>query len=441
MQLSTRKERKELSLTEKVRVLEVLEGPKVSQSELAKRFGVSQPQICRIIKNKERILSEWRRNGNPDRKRSRDGKDGDMEAALLRWVQGARNTQLPISGTWLHMKAKNLAQDVGTARCQHSNGCMARVRVAGISARLSAGISAGISAWISAGISARLSAGLSAQVTMLTLLLCTNADGSEKAALRAVGRRANPPYLHGINLQAVPWTYRGGGRLSAALFAEWLQDFNEEMQRKGKSVLLLAEEHEERPYLQLSNVRMLFMPPVATLAHPLHRGIARDLKGHYRRRLLTQVPVVLGSEPPTLLDALHVLAQAWGDVRPELITSCFRATNFSPDSCPDALPAPIWLGQEQLESFGVMDEGLDADMAEGEDWDGGTEESEDSAEPVAVRPCPSEPELWDSMATLRRFLECRATSPDLMQMFYTLQDAVHVVTARLCCAPAGRAEP
>ncbi|NXF14316.1 TIGD3 protein, partial [Smithornis capensis] len=42
-----RKERKELSLTEKVRVLEMLEGPKVSQSELAKRFGVSQPQICR----------------------------------------------------------------------------------------------------------------------------------------------------------------------------------------------------------------------------------------------------------------------------------------------------------------------------------------------------------------------------------------------------------
>lgn len=56
------------------------------------------------------------------------------------------------------------------------------------------------------------------------------------------------------------------------------------------------------------------------------------------------------------------------------------------------------------------------------------EEGEDSGEPVAVRPCPSEPEVWDSLATLRRFLECRATSPDLLQMFYALQDAVHVVS-------------
>ncbi|NXU19567.1 TIGD3 protein, partial [Pardalotus punctatus] len=84
-----RKERKELSLTEKVRVLEMLEGPK--------RFGVSQPQICRIIKNKERILSEWHRNGDPERKRKREGKDAALEAALLRWVEGAHAADLPVS--------------------------------------------------------------------------------------------------------------------------------------------------------------------------------------------------------------------------------------------------------------------------------------------------------------------------------------------------------
>ncbi|XP_061853464.1 uncharacterized protein LOC133625575 [Colius striatus] len=100
-----RKERKELSLPEKVRVLEMLEGPKVSQSELAKRFGVSQPQICRIIKNKERILSEWRRQGQPERKRRRDGGDAALEAALLRWVEGA--------GPFLQLKARQLAEALG----------------------------------------------------------------------------------------------------------------------------------------------------------------------------------------------------------------------------------------------------------------------------------------------------------------------------------------
>ncbi|OXB64219.1 hypothetical protein ASZ78_003667 [Callipepla squamata] len=79
-----------------------------------------------------------------------------------------------------------------------------------------------------------------------------------------------------------------------------------------------------------------------------------------------------------------------------------------------------------------MDEGLerlgDAEATEAEDWDKGMEEGEDAGEPVAVRPCPSEAEVWDSLATLRRYLECRATSPDLLQTFYTLQDAVHVVS-------------
>lgn len=454
-----RKERKELSLTEKVRVLEMLEGPKVSQSELAKRFGVSQPQICRIIKNKERILSEWQRNGNPERKRKREGKEGAVEAALLRWVQGARAAELPISSALLQLKAKHLAEALGMPGFEPSGSWLTRFKLRHNVALEKPTLAQDGGAEHQSSLPELLrsyapsevySCGeteiqLRADGERLTLLLCTNADGSEKAALRAVGRAARPLCLRGINLRSMPWSYRGGGRLSATLFAEWLQDFNEEMQRKGKSVLLLVEEREEHPYLQLSNVRMVFIPPAAVLAQPLHRGIARDLKGHYRRRLLTQIPAARGSEPPTLLDALHMLAQAWGDVRPGLITSCFRAASFSPNSCPDALLAPVWLGQEELESFGLMDEGLerlaDADTAEAEDWDRGMEEGEDSGEPVAVQPCPSEPEVWDSLATLRRFLECRATSPDLLQTFYTLQDAVHTVSAGAEPAPLGDSHP
>ncbi|OXB62786.1 UNVERIFIED_CONTAM: hypothetical protein H355_011465 [Colinus virginianus] len=443
-----RKERKELSLTEKVRVLEMLEGPKVSQSELAKRFGVSQPQICRIIKNKERILSEWQRNGNPERKRKREGKEAAVENALLRWVEGTRAAELPVSSTLLQLKAKHLAEALGTPGFEPSGSWLARFKLRHNIALEKPNLPQESGAEHQSTLPELLSSYAPSEVyscgetevqlradgERLTLLLCTNADGSEKAALRAVGRGPHPPCLHGVSLQHMPWSYRGGGqgRLSAALFAEWLQDFNEDMQRKGKSVLLLVEEREEHPYLELSNVQMVFTPPAAVLAQPLHRGIVGDLKGHYRRRLLTQVPAARGLESHTLLDALHMLAQAWGDVRPGLITSCFRAASFSPSSSSDALLAPVWLGQEHLESFGLMDEGLerlgDAETAEAEDWDKGMEEGEDAGEPVAMRPCPSEAEVWDSLATLRRYLECRATSPDLLQTFYALQDAVHVVS-------------
>ncbi|KAM9233058.1 tigger transposable element-derived protein 3-like [Leptosomus discolor] len=457
-----RKERKELSLTEKVRVLEMLEGPKVSQSELAKRFGVSQPQICRIIKNKERILSEWHRHGDPERKRKREGKDAALEAALLRWVGGARPADLPASGPLLQLKAKHLAEALGRPDPEPSGGWLARFEARrgfafkkppaekGDAEQPTAEHWAGVvlpgllRSYAPSEIYACGETGIllpagspgkgESAGDRLTLLLCANADGSEKAPLRAVGESPQPRCLRGVNLGQMPWSYRTGSLagMTAPLFAEWLREFNEGMRRQGKSVLLLLTKHEAHPYLQLSNVRMVFFPPATALAQPLDRGITSDLKGHYRRRLLRWPPVERGAGQPTLLDALHMLVQAWGDVHPGLIASCFRAAGFSPDA---EAPGPGRLGQEQLERRALTDEELERD-GEPADGDEGTAEGEDAGEAAAVRPCPSEREVWGSLATLRRYLECRATSPDLFQAFYELEDAVHLVSAG-----AGRSLP
>ncbi|NWX80792.1 TIGD3 protein, partial [Alca torda] len=422
----------------------MLEGPKVSQSELAKRFGVSQPQICRIIKNKERILSEWHRNGDPERKRKREGKDAALEAALLRWVEGARTTDLPGTGSLLHLKAKHLAEALGRPDTEPSGGWLARFGARHNLAFKKPPAEKGDAEqptaehWASVVLPGLLRSYLPSEIYVcgetgvllptgspgkgesagdrLTLLLCTNADGSEKAPLRAVGESPRPRCLQGVNLGQMPWSYRAGSLagVTAPLFTEWLREFNEGVRRQGKSVLLLLAKHEAHPYLQLSNVRMVFVPPAAAL----DRGIADDLKGHYRRRLLRWLPAERGTGQPTLLDALHMLAQAWGDVRPGLIASCFRAAGFSPDAGAEASALTLasgLLGQEELECNGGPADG-----------DEGTSEGEDAGEPV--QPCPSEREVWGSLATLRRYLECRATSPDLFQAFYELEDVVHMVS-------------
>ncbi|NXU30281.1 TIGD3 protein, partial [Thalassarche chlororhynchos] len=417
--------------------------------ELAKRFGVSQPQICRIIKNKERILSEWHRNGDPERKRKREGKDAALEAALLRWMDGARAADLPVSGPLLQLKAKHLAEALGRPDPEPSGDWLARLggppnhteqptaeHWAGVvlPGLLRSYAPSEIYACGETGVLLPASPpgkGESAG-DRLTLLLCANADGSEKAPLRAVGESPQPRCLQGVNLGQMPWSYRAGSLagITAPLFAEWLREFNEGMRRQGKSVLLLLTKHEEHPYLQLSNVRMVFVPLATALAQPLDRGITSDLKGHYRRRLLRWLPAERGTGQPTLLDVLHMLAQAWGDVRPGLIASCFRAAGFSPNAgaeAPALTLAPGLLSQEQLERRVLMDEELERD-GELVDGDEGTTEGEDVGEPAAVQPCPSEREVWGSLATLRRYLECRATSPDLFQAFYELEDAVHMVS-------------
>ncbi|NXV70841.1 TIGD3 protein, partial [Atlantisia rogersi] len=437
----------------------MLEGPKVSQSELAKRFGVSQPQICRIIKNKERILSEWHRHGDPERKRKREGKDAALEAALLRWVEGARAADLPGSGSLLQLKAKHLAEALGRPDAEPSGGWLA-----GFGARHSLAFKKPLvekgdaeqpaaERWAAVVLPGLLCTYAPSEIyscgettvifppgegesagDRLTLLLCVNADGSEKTPLWVVGESPQPHCLRGVNLAQMPWSYRGGGGgVTAALFAQWLREFNEGMRQQGKSVVLLLAKHQAHPYLQLSNIRMVFIPPATTLAQPLDRGIAGDLKGHYRRRLLRRLSAGHGTGQPTLLDVLHMLAQAWGDVHPGLISSCFRAAGFSPDAgaeVPTLAPAPGALSQEQPERRTPMDKELEHEGdpvdADGEE---GTVEGEDVGEPVAVQPCPSEQEVWGSLATLRRYLECRATSPDPFRAFYELEDAVHGMSA------------
>ncbi|NXI44221.1 TIGD3 protein, partial [Galbula dea] len=431
----------------------MLEGPKVSQSELAKRFGVSQPQICRIIKNKERILSEWQRNGDPERKRKREGKDVALEAALLRWVEGARGTDLPVSGSLLQLKAKHLAEALGRPDPQPSCGWVARFEARHDLAFKKPPAERGdaeqptAERWASTVLPSLLRSYTLSEIyacgetgvllpatspgkgesasDRLTILLCANADGSEKVPLRAVGESLRPPCLQGVNLGQMPWSYRAGSQaaVTAPLFTEWLREFNEGMRRQGKSILLLLTKHEAHPYLQLSNVRMVFIPPAPALAQPMDCGIASDLKGHYRCRLLRWQLAERGTGQPTLLDILHMLVQSWGDVRPGLIASCFRAAGFSPDASTETVTSNL-LSQEH---HALSDKELERN-GELADGDKGPAEDEDMGEP-AVQPCPSEREVWGSLATLRRYLECRATSPDLFQAFYELEDTVHMVSS------------
>ncbi|NXY85868.1 TIGD3 protein, partial [Alcedo cyanopectus] len=426
----------------------MLEGPKVSQSELAKRFGVSQPQICRIIKNRERILSEWHRSGDPERKRKREGKDATLEAALLRWVEGARSADLPVGGPLLQIKAKHLAEALGQTDAEPGGSWLARFEsrhgLAPEKPLAEKGDTEQPTSerWASTVLPALLRSYAPSEIyscgemgillpgesagDRLTLLLCANADGSEKVPLRAVGESPRPHCLRGVNLGQMPWSYRASSAagVTAPLFAEWLREFDEGMRRQGKSVLLLLAKREARPYLQLPNVRMVFVPPAATLALPLDCGVTGNLKGYYRRRLLRWQPAERGAGHPTLLDVLHMLVQAWGDVSPALIAGCFRAAGFSPEAIAD-VPAGGLLGREQLERRGLRDEELERNGELGD----ADRNGEEAGELAAERPCPSEREVWASLATLRRYLECRATSPDLFQAFYELEDAVHLVSA------------
>lgn len=108
------KKRKDLSLNEKFVLLEKYETlPKMSQREAAVRLQISQPLLCRILKNRESIKNAVDRNDNLSCKRSRSGKDRKVESALKSWFSNMCEKGVRINGPMMRRKAEELAKQMG----------------------------------------------------------------------------------------------------------------------------------------------------------------------------------------------------------------------------------------------------------------------------------------------------------------------------------------
>lgn len=481
-----RKERKELSLQEKVRVLEMLEGPKVSQSELAKRFGVSQPQICRIIKNKERILAEWHKNAHPGRKRKMEDTSGSSSAALLQWFERSRAAPVPAKGAYLQGRAKNPPEMPGKPGVDISlRGFPGfKVRQKATQGRPLAEKHNGehleeerwehtvlpsiLSKYDPPDIYACGEAGLLFKATpedlawesredatdQLTVLLCTNLDASDKRDALIVGRREKLPGFQGIGVKELPVAYRASSRawMTTAIFSEWLLAFNKDMKHQQRRVVLFLAQCGAHPCTELSNVRMVFLPPGPSRLHPLEQGVIQTFKGNYRRRMLTRLLVLLDSNTPaatsqlsqhlTLLDVVHLIVQAWLEVCPQTVMGGFRAAGFGwspriPVPPADIVQALGFSSPAQFEQYVLVDEGLEC-LGDQEEGAGGVSESpkcpeparatveeEEEADDLGLLACPSKTEALESLAKLRRYLECHSVSPTIFQTFYQLEDMVY----------------
>ena len=74
----------DLSLGLKVEIIQLVQEKKLSQQEIASRFGCSQLAVSKIVKTKESVMREAKENMVSTRKRKRWGKAEDVEAALYK---------------------------------------------------------------------------------------------------------------------------------------------------------------------------------------------------------------------------------------------------------------------------------------------------------------------------------------------------------------------
>ena len=107
------KKRRDLSIKEKVAILESYDKlPKMGQREAAAKLQISQPLLCKILKNRISLEMDIEENQNILCKRRRTGKNAEVESALKLWFTNVREDDARVNGPLMRQKAENLTKQI-----------------------------------------------------------------------------------------------------------------------------------------------------------------------------------------------------------------------------------------------------------------------------------------------------------------------------------------
>ncbi|EPX74558.1 ARS-binding protein [Schizosaccharomyces octosporus yFS286] len=194
--------------------------------------------------------------------------------------------------------------------------------------------------------------GMKRDKARITTLLCTNATGTRKLPMWAIGYSQNPKAFRAAAIKPevlnFHWRFNGRACLTTILIEEWLLWFDSQMQ-KGKVILLLerstavvcALQNLRNANRDLKNTSVIILPGQQEKSYnPFDYGITFTLKAFYRkywiRYMLAQIE--LGRNPHKTVNVLHAmrwLTKAWEiDILPASIYSSFCQSSVLRDFDP-----------------------------------------------------------------------------------------------------------
>ncbi|XP_061190463.1 tigger transposable element-derived protein 4-like [Saccostrea echinata] len=186
----------------------------------------------------------------------------------------------------------------------------------------------------------------------------------------------------------------------------------------------------------------------------MDQGIIQSLKVQYRKRvLLKYINAIDKGQTPTIsiLDALHLLSQAWDNVTVSTISNCFRHAGFAtqndnatPDededfdieySIPLATLRAHGLNPEMLQAFTTIDDEIEtcADLSDNDIVEevlmkkttepmNESETTDDPSEPL-IQP-PNSEDTEAACELVRQYLVCRENSQDILRHMNVILDTV-----------------
>lgn len=428
-------------------------------------------------------MDEWRGNTNTNMKRKRCGKESAVEEALLKWFQDKRKCHVPISGLVLEEKANEIAKILNIDDFKATSGWLSRWKSRNqICFKKSHGESADASienanSWKADVLPTvlknyELSCIYNCDETALyyratpdgslcfkkekliggkickdrlTILCCSNADGSHKLPLYVIGKSKKPRCLR--HVKSLPTTYRANNNawMTSALFKEWLLDFNKTMRlRNRKALLLLDNCSAHKVDLRLENVTLQFLPAKTTsIMQPLDQGIISLFKRSYRQEVVKKIVASIDTvqkEKLTSLDiakkisllcAIHMMNKAWNKVSDKAIVNCFSKCGFIMEANHENIHVPDenvseWMSVEDFNNFVDFDGSLppleDVNIDIQPEPEIVSEEEDDPAEAENGKTGPSSTEVFAACETIRQFLEVQSNVD--FSKFYELERQV-----------------
>lgn len=141
------------------------------------------------------------------------------------------------------------------------------------------------------GLSTQNLAGRKQDKTRITIVVATNATGSDRIPLWLIGTAKTPRTLRKVNTRAIGcvWRWNKKAWMRGNIMAEWLHAFYKHIGKQRRVLLLMDNFKAHLSALDFapppSNIKVLFFPANATSVYqPLDQGIIQNLKHHYRKK-------------------------------------------------------------------------------------------------------------------------------------------------------------
>lgn len=372
-----------LTLSEKVDVIREHQRSGETTRKLAQRFDCGKTQIIKVLNNKDSILDAWSKNATSAAKRHNAEKFDKVNNLLWEWYEKARQANIPIDGPMLREEARILAEQLGETAFKGTDGWLAKWKQRHNIAQMHIAGEEGdvrqetVESWEervkeliigyepsdiwnmdetgtfwkalpdkSLSEKGKRCRGGKHAKQRITAAFFVNAAGGKEAPI-LIGKSKKPrcfaklpditrPYGAMYFSNAKAW-------MKSEIMLSVLRKLNDKMKRDGRHIILLMDNapcHPPSMKDAFSNIKIEFLPANTTSrTQPLDAGIIKSWKMHYKRKILRHVVSAVDGQKSAseiikgvnLLMAIEWMVTAWEEVKPEVITRCFKHVGMYPE--------------------------------------------------------------------------------------------------------------